>query len=284
MRLTLLGGVSALAMAAACATGVELGPLSAGDGSGGTNTAAAGGATGEGTGGGAGTGGNANTEGDAGLGGSPGTGGSGGDAGAAGNSSVGGGAGTGGTANTGGRAGIGGTGGTGGTAGTGGAAGAGGTGGNAGTSGSGGTGGKADGGTAVCNRVISVKSSWVATAAFNGDTALFAVDADVSTRYTSARAQAGDEWLQVDFGATATVNRVTLDTSSPNDYPAHWQVRLTDTSLNLSAPIVIEGDGTAPNIVIQFPAPISGRYLLISQTGAKTPSWWSVHDLNVFCM
>jgi F5/8 type C domain len=168
-----------------------------------------------------------------------------------------------------------------GSAGTGGAAGAGGK--DAG--GTGGAGGNADGGTAACAaHVISVKTSWVATAAFNADTAPFAVDADVGTRYTSAKAQAGDEWLQVDFGATATVNQVTLDTSSPNDYPAHWQVRLTDTSLNLSAPIVIEGDGAARNIVIQFPAAASGRYLLISQTGAKTPSWWSVHDLNAFCL
>jgi hypothetical protein len=54
--------------------------------------------------------------------------------------------------------------------------------------------------------------------------------------------------------------------------------------LNSAAPVVIEGNGTGPNIVIRFPAPQSGRYLLISQTGVNANNWWSVHDLNIACL
>jgi hypothetical protein len=164
-----------------------------------------------------------------------------------------------------------------------------GRGGTAGTGGAGGSRGGADGGAtdggAKCgDHAISPKSTWIATAAFNTSLAPLAVDADVTTRYTSGKFQTGDEWLQVDFGALATVDRVTLDTSSPGDYPVHWQVRLTATSMDLTVPLVIEGDGTSPNIVISFPRPFTGRYLLVSQTGASTTHWWSVHDVNVSCL
>jgi len=75
---------------------------------------------------------------------------------------------------------------------------------------------------------------------------------------------------------------VQLFTSSSNDYPAHWQVRFGESSMNFAGPVLIEGDGTEPNIVIHFPRSAMGRYLLISQTGMKT-FWWSIHDLNVLC-
>jgi hypothetical protein len=204
---------------------------------------------------------------------------------------------TGGTAGTGGNASIGGNGGVAGNAiaggngggGVGGGAGAGGAqndgrgrGGSAGAADAG-MGGRRDAGV-VCGAPIPPKSVWVATANVNGSLAPLAVDADTRTRYTTGRSQAGDEWVEVDFGFTATIDEVTLDTSNSNDYPAHWQVRLSGTSVNLAAPVVVEGDGTAPNIVIRLPTPARGRYLLISQTGVNPSHWWSVHELGASCL
>jgi len=293
MRLTLGGGLAAIAMAASCATAEALAPASgslgssssvATQGTGGTsgeNAGSAGAANG-GTSN-VGTGGNASGSGGAEM---AGTGGS--AAGGAGGTT--GGAGTGGTSTTAGNGGAAGSGGAAGRgiAGNGGTAGAGGGVGGAGqggASGAGGAAGTGDGGVpAICrDRPIPVKSSWLATSSINTQTAPLAIDADVTTRFTTGRAQAGDEWLEVNFGATAAIDQVTLDTSSSNDYPAHWQVRVTATSLNLLAPVVIEGDGSARNIVITFPVPVSGQYLLISQTGVNPNNWWSVHDLNVGC-
>ncbi len=53
--------------------------------------------------------------------------------------------------------------------------------------------------------------------------------------------------------------------------------------MNLAVPVVVEGDGTAPNIVIRFPMPVRSRYLLISQTGVNPTHWWSVHELGAAC-
>jgi F5/8 type C domain-containing protein len=219
---------------------------------------------------------------------------SGGSAGSAagGQATMGGAAGTGGNASVGGSGGVAGSaiGGGNGGGGAGGGAGAGGVqsdggggGGNAGAVDAGMGGRRSDAGV-VCGATIPPKSTWVATASVNGSLAPLAVDADTRTRYTTGRSQAGDEWLQVDFGITATIDEVTLDTSSSNDYPAHWQVRLSGTSVNLAAPVVVEGDGTSPNIVIRFPATARGRYLLISQTGVNSAHWWSVHELGASCL
>src|SRR5436190_1928535 len=84
----------------------------------------------------------------------------------------------------------------------------GGRGGNAGAADAGMGGRRSDAGV-VCGATIPPKSTWVATASVNGSLAPLAVDADTSTRYTTGRSQAGDEWLQVDFGITATIDEVT---------------------------------------------------------------------------
>ena len=73
---------------------------------------------------------------------------------------------------------------------------------------------------------------------------------------------------------------------SSNDFPRHYQVRLSNMPANNEAAVLAEGDGTPENTMIQLQQPATGRYLLISQKGvsANDPmTWWSIHELNVAC-
>jgi hypothetical protein len=199
----------------------------------------------------------------------------------------------------------GGTGGAGGTAAGGG--GNGGTGGKA-AGGAGGTGGKANGGnggggaggggnqTAKCgDNAIRAKAQWTATASAecaptcvdpNGPfTAGLAIDADTGTRFATGKAQTGDEWLQIDLGATGTVNHLTINTASATDYTRHYQVRVSNTSGNMAAQPLADADGAAGTIQINLSKATNGRYVLISQTGnvGAATSWWSVNDVTITC-
>jgi hypothetical protein len=110
------------------------------------------------------------------------------------------------------------------TAGSGGKAGSGGTGGSggassAGTGGSGGSGGSAP--VAKCaDHAISAKTKWVATASsasignsmesdglYNPPEHM--TDGLYNERWSSGKKQDGTEWIQIDFGATVNLTRVT---------------------------------------------------------------------------
>lgn len=154
---------------------------------------------------------------------------------------------------------------------------------------------------------IPAKSSWAATASSIPQAAILgcagdpseppsqAIDDMPATRWTSGQFQSGNEWFQVDFGAAVTLNRINLNsiglgegacTVSSNDYPRHYQVRLSNTPANNEAPVLAEGDGTPENTMIQLQQPATGRYLLVSQKGVSgmdPMSWWSIHELNVTC-
>jgi hypothetical protein len=182
--------------------------------------------------------------------------------------------------------------------------GAGGAGGKA-AGGMGGTGGKATGGggaggggnqTAKCgDNAIRAKAQWTASASAecaptcvdpNGPfTAALAVDADTATRFATGKTQTGDEWLQIDLGAVGTVNHLTINTASATDYTRHYQVRVSNTSGNMAAQPLADADGAAGTIAVNLSKTVSGRYVLISQTGnvGAATSWWSVNDVTITC-
>jgi hypothetical protein len=195
-------------------------------------------------------------------------------------------------------------------AGGGGAGGAGGIamgGGGSGGAATAGAGGKATGGMAgmagaggmpavKCgDNAIRAKTQWTATASDecaptcadpNGPfTAGLAIDADVNTRFATGKAQAGDEWLQVDLGAVGTVNHLTINTVSATDYTRHYQVRVSNTSGDMAAAVLADGAGAAGTIAINLSKTVNGRYVLISQTGnvGAATSWWSVNDVTITC-
>ena len=51
------------------------------------------------------------------------------------------------------------------------------------------------------------------------------------TRWSTGKAQSGDEWLQLDFGATVTINHVNLQQGDDtNDYPRTYSVIVSNTA------------------------------------------------------
>lgn len=189
-------------------------------------------------------------------------------------------------AGSGGVAGAGGKGGSGGSGGSGGK----GSGGSSGSSGSGGNGGA--GGSAplqtCAKNPISMKSKWVVTASSssNADPTTNAHDGVLTNRWATGKDQIGNEWLQLDFGVTVTVTKVTLvlGSASSNDYPRSYAARFSNTSNNQTAPVLVSGMGAAStDTVLNFSKGTTGRYLLVTQSGKATALWWSVAEIQAEC-
>jgi hypothetical protein len=147
---------------------------------------------------------------------------------------------------------------------------------------------------------LPAKSKWVTTASVTANdvavctlasqAAANATDGTLATRWGSGKPQAGDEWVQVDFGTSVRLNKLLLEAwdpalgcGEPDDNPRHVVVRVSNTANNLAAPIATQVDGTLDLTTIKLPEAAEGRYLLLSQTGVASPSWWSIAELEVMC-
>jgi hypothetical protein len=178
------------------------------------------------------------------------------------------------------------SGGTGGGGGMGGKAGGGMGGGGMGGGGATGTGGMPSG--PLCSdHVLTARSSWVATAS-HFDSTNSGVPANLldntKTRWSTGKAQSGNEWLQIDFGATVTLNHINLQQGDDiNDYPRSYSVIVSDTPKDLSGSVKLTASGkSGVSTAILLPALASGRYVLIKQTGSSL-SWWSAEEIEVSC-
>jgi hypothetical protein len=105
------------------------------------------------------------------------------------------------------------------------------------------------------------------------------------TRWSTSKPQAGDEWLQIDFGVTVTITHINLQQAleNDNDYPRQYAVIVSDVPNNLGGAVRVSGTGkTGVATAINLPALASGRYLLIKQLGTSL-SWWSAEEIEVSC-
>jgi len=132
---------------------------------------------------------------------------------------------------------------------------------------------------------LSARSSWLASASHSDSAGLPAnlLDGKI-TRWSTGKAQSGDEWLQIDLGATATLNHVNLQQGDyTNDYPRTYSVIVSHTAKNVTGSVLVTGSGkSGTSTAISLPALASGRYLLLKQTGSSL-SWWSVEEIEVSC-
>jgi hypothetical protein len=149
---------------------------------------------------------------------------------------------------------------------------------------------------AMCTTAIPARTAWLATAsAFSNactdmtdplcNPPSYAIDADLTTRFSTGTKQVGTEWLQIDLGASGTVDQVTLSISN-NDYGRHVQIRMSNTTNDNAAPVLVEQNGATGLQTFNFSAPKTARYVLISQTGmlmTGETSWWSVQNVTVTC-
>jgi hypothetical protein len=123
---------------------------------------------------------------------------------------------------------------------------------------------------------------WVATASSTAPWSSPAngIDGANGSSWQSGKAMAGNEWYQIDMGATRTVAMVTVQTAADStwDYPrgfivetsadgTTWATAATGIAYGWKRPISIE--------------PTQARYLRIRQTGTA-PQWWTIDDIVVY--
>lgn len=164
---------------------------------------------------------------------------------------------------------------------------AGGAAGTAGTPSGGGAGGGSPAPTCSAHP-LTPRSSWQASASHDNLGAAPASNMldNKTTRWTTGKAQAGDEWLELDFGASVSLNHVNLQQAeaNANDYPRQYEVRVSDTSPDPSSSAVVSGSGAnGVSTAITLPAVKTGQFLVIRQLGASL-SWWSVVEIEVSCV
>ncbi|MGC3956572.1 MAG: discoidin domain-containing protein [Verrucomicrobiota bacterium] len=113
-----------------------------------------------------------------------------------------------------------------------------------------------------------------------GDPVGNAIDGKANTRWATGASQVNGQWLQVDMAGTNTISKLLLDASgSPSDYPRGYRVNLSLDGVNWSGPVATGVGATLTFITFTKQA---ARYVRITQTGAVSGLWWSVHELNVF--
>ncbi|HEY1532940.1 MAG TPA: discoidin domain-containing protein [Polyangiaceae bacterium] len=136
------------------------------------------------------------------------------------------------------------------------------------------------------DHAITATSTWVpSVSSHSSDSAASNLSDGTVTRWTSGKPQAGDEWLQIDFGAIVNLRRINLQQGpeNANDYPRSYAVYCSNTALDSSGPVRASGTGTSGvTTTIQLSSIASGRYLYLKQLGTSL-SWWSVEELEVTC-
>jgi hypothetical protein len=147
-----------------------------------------------------------------------------------------------------------------------------------------GAGGQA--GTDLCSLdPIPLKGSWRADASDAKDPVENLMDLSPA-RWTTGKPQAGNEWIEIDFGASAAVREIsmTLADDDAQDYPRHYEVLLSDTPHNMEGAVLASGMGAlGQTTVVTFDAPLVGRYLIVRQTGMDPMMWWSISELTAKC-
>src|SRR5579883_2178494 len=127
------------------------------------------------------------------------------------------------------------------------------------------------------------RSAWKLSASNNsssaGDAIGNAIDGNLNTRWSSGTGQSNGQWFQIDLGSTQSFNKVVLDaTNSPNDFPASYQLFVSNDGSNWGS-AVASGNGSTVT-TITFSAQ-TARYVKIVQTGSSA-YWWSIDEVNVY--
>ncbi len=126
------------------------------------------------------------------------------------------------------------------------------------------------------------RSGWAASASSteSGGSPTYAIDGNISTRWSTGAQQTPGQWFQVDMAATNTFYELVLDAaSSSSDYPRGCQVNVSNDGSNWGSPLAT-GAGTSALSVITFPVQ-AARFIRVTQTGSVSGLWWSIHEFNV---
>jgi len=164
--------------------------------------------------------------------------------------------------------------------------------------GSGGSGGSSPVGVKCADHVIPAKTKWIATASSESlgtgvetdalyNPAVHMTDGSYTERWSSGKPQSGDEWVEIDFGATVNITSLTLNPNNDTgDYPRAYAVRISSKSQDFTVAAKASAAGMPGSTVVTFPAIISGRYLTVRQTGmdvAPDTAWWTIAEVLATC-
>lgn len=105
-------------------------------------------------------------------------------------------------------------------------------------------------------------------------------------RWTTSHPLTPGDQLTVDLGRNVTPTRLTLDqTGYPNDYPRGLRVELSEDKQTWKAAAQFSADavksGLTNNEIAVPLTPAPGRYLRLTNLGADTFYWWSIHALRL---
>ncbi|SFB06111.1 O-Glycosyl hydrolase [Cohnella sp. OV330] len=100
------------------------------------------------------------------------------------------------------------------------------------------------------------------------------------SRWTSGKAQLGNEWFQVDLGAAQTFDTVELNAGpAPGDYPRAYTVYVSNDGSNWTP--VASGEGAGAVARVSFAA-VTARYVNVNQTGTAGSNWWTIAEFNLY--
>ena len=128
---------------------------------------------------------------------------------------------------------------------------------------------------------------WTATASSSSglDVPSRAIDGYPSTRFGTGKDQAGNDFLQIDLGASVTLSQVVLDNTGgfQNDYPRGYAVMLSTDGVTFPTTVAMAAVTTAPGPTLTIPfAAQAARSVKIANTGTVA-LWWSVDELRLTC-
>ncbi len=90
-----------------------------------------------------------------------------------------------------------------------------------------------------------------------------------------------DQWIQVDCKKVRPMRRITLDeTGRPGDFPGKVEVFVTDDPAQPGT-VRASATGRREKTVIDLPAGIRGRYLIIKATPKRATGTWSITELQI---
>jgi len=125
------------------------------------------------------------------------------------------------------------------------------------------------------------RTAWVASASLASSTAPNAIDENLSTRWTTATAQAAGQWFELDMGSPQTFNLISMNAGGAGDEPAGYEVFISSDGVSWGSPIV-SGSGTSQVVTVGFPQ-VTAQYLQVVQTlSGATTNWWSITELNLY--
>ncbi|WP_211269034.1 glycoside hydrolase family 30 beta sandwich domain-containing protein [Saccharothrix syringae] len=118
-----------------------------------------------------------------------------------------------------------------------------------------------------------------ATAFPAGENAGALVDDDASTRWSSGRAQAAGQYVQLDLGSREHFRRVAVDSGGNlGDYARGWELSASDDGRSWRTLATGTGVGQLTEIDVRR---TGARHLRITSTGTAG-SWWSIADVRLY--